>query len=160
MVVGGVWPLLHLQMAEELISFHGNVLFILINAWQTQGLLPVGFVAHPRSPKCDIPGVLAHTSSKSRFCPVLREWKIRFCTYTNKTCGFHLACVRTQGFPPTAQGCGMCSWIPAHCYHFDNIQQELIHNTKTKPLKTVYLQFIFTDYPSEGWQLLSDFHPL
>lgn len=34
------------------------------------GLLSVGFVAHPRSPKSDIPGMLAHTSSKSRFCPM------------------------------------------------------------------------------------------
>lgn len=36
-VVVGIWPLLHLQMLEELMHSHGNILFILINAWQTQG---------------------------------------------------------------------------------------------------------------------------
>lgn len=70
-VTAGVWPLLHLQMVDELIHFHGDILNILINAGQTQGLLSVGFVAHPRSPKSDIPGILAHTSSKSRFCSML-----------------------------------------------------------------------------------------
>lgn len=42
MVVEGVWPLLHLQIVDEPINFHGNILYILVNAWQTQGVCCLG----------------------------------------------------------------------------------------------------------------------
>lgn len=50
-VMVGVWPLLHLKMVDELINFHGNILFIVINAWQTQGFAVCGVCGPSQEPQ-------------------------------------------------------------------------------------------------------------
>lgn len=128
-------PLFHLQIVHELLDFHENTLYFLINAWETQpravGLLSGGFrgpsqaAAPPGTPRADVPGMSPWppTPVNPCVCPTSEGQKHGvLLMYKQKLC-FHIVCVRTQGFSPQGEilyfslqprDVGLWFWVLAH----------------------------------------------